>query len=138
MRTLSFGGCFTAMWILKKFDYDRPLLLTFFLMVLAVGLLASTSPRCSSLAWRCSTSCGSLSTSTKWAAYRADRRAARRLHSWRSGFGSNRGPFAASIMLDLGWGFDGVFVLCAGPAGALLIYTMIYLKWSPNHLIGYP
>ena len=37
---LSFGGCFTAMWILKKFDYDRPLLFTFSLMVLAVGLLA--------------------------------------------------------------------------------------------------
>lgn len=37
---LSFGGCFTAMWILKKFDYDRPLLFTLSLMVVAVGLLA--------------------------------------------------------------------------------------------------
>ena len=37
---LSFVGCFTAMWVLKRFDYDRPLLFTFVLMVLAVGLLA--------------------------------------------------------------------------------------------------
>ena len=37
---LSFVGCFTAMWVLKKFDYDRPLLITFVLMVISVGLLA--------------------------------------------------------------------------------------------------
>ena len=41
------------------------------------------------------------------------------------------GPFAASIMLDLGWGFDGVFVLCAlASAGALSIYAAIYLKYG--------
>ena len=32
---LSFVGCFVAMWTLKRFDYDRPLLFTFVLMVLA-------------------------------------------------------------------------------------------------------
>ena len=37
---LSFVGCFAAMWILKRFDHDRPLLFTFCLMVMAVGLLA--------------------------------------------------------------------------------------------------
>jgi hypothetical protein len=41
------------------------------------------------------------------------------------------GPFAASIMLDLGWGFDGVFVLCAlASATALLVYTLIYLRYG--------
>ena len=44
---LSFAGCFTAMWVLKKFDYDRPL----FVHLcpdgdLAVGLLAVQLHRC--------------------------------------------------------------------------------------------
>ncbi len=47
------------------------------------------------------------------------------------GLGQTVGPFAASIMLDLGWGFDGVFVLCAlASAAALLIYTLIYLRYG--------
>jgi hypothetical protein len=35
-------------------------------------------------------------------------------------------------MLDLGWGFDGIFILCAvASAAALLIYMFIYLKFRP-------
>ena len=46
------------------------------------------------------------------------------------GLGQTLGPFAASLMLERGWGFDGVFVLCAlASAAALLIYTMIYLRY---------
>jgi hypothetical protein len=33
-------------------------------------------------------------------------------------------------MLERGWGFDGVFVLCAlASAAALLIYTLIYFTY---------
>ena len=46
------------------------------------------------------------------------------------GLGQTIGPFAASVMLDIGWGFDGVFILCAlASATALLIYLAIYLKY---------
>jgi MFS family permease len=48
------------------------------------------------------------------------------------GLGQTVGPFAASVMLDLGWGFDGIFILCAvASAAALLIYMFIYLKFRP-------
>ena len=131
---LSFGGCFTAMWILKKFDYDRPLLLTFFLMVLAVGLLALDftaalfvfSVAMFNFLWIFIDvyQMGGVSV--------ADRSgSAAAFIPGAQGLGQTVGPFAASIMLDLGWGFDGVFVLCAmASAGALLIYTLIYLKYG--------
>ena len=46
------------------------------------------------------------------------------------GLGQTAGPFAASIMLDFGWGFDGVFILCAmASASALCIYAFIYVKY---------
>jgi hypothetical protein len=46
------------------------------------------------------------------------------------GLGQTVGPFAASIMLELGWGFNGVFILCAiASASALAIYSLIYLKY---------
>ncbi len=37
---LSFVGCFVAMYVLKHFDYEKPILVTFLMMMLAVGLLA--------------------------------------------------------------------------------------------------
>lgn len=135
---LSFGGCFTAMWILKKFDYDRPLLLTFFLMVLAVGLLAFNftaalfvfSVAMFNFLWIFIDvyQMGGVSV--------ADRSgSAAAFIPGAQGLGQTVGPFAASIMLDLGWGFDGVFVLCAmASAGALLIYTAIYLKYGRQTL----
>ena len=131
---LSFGGCFTAMWILKKFDYDRPLLLTFFLMVLAVGLLAINftaalfvfSVAMFNFLWIFIDvyQMGGVSV--------ADRSgSAAAFIPGAQGLGQTVGPFAASVMLDLGWGFDGVFVLCAlASAGALVIYTVIYLKYG--------
>ena len=131
---LSFGGCFTAMWILKKFDYDRPLLLTFFLMVLAVGLLALDftaalfvfSVAMFNFLWIFIDvyQMGGVSV--------ADRSgSAAAFIPGAQGLGQTVGPFAASIMLDLGWGFDGVFVLCAlASAGALSVYAVIYLKYG--------
>jgi predicted MFS family arabinose efflux permease len=129
---LSFGGCFTAMWILKKFDYDRPLLFTFSLMVLAVGLLAVEftaalfvlSVAMFNFLWIFIDvyQMGGVSV--------ADRSgSAAAFIPGAQGLGQTAGPFAASVMLDLGWGFDGVFVLCAlASATALLVYTLIYLR----------
>ena len=131
---LSFGGCFTAMWILKKFDYDRPLLLTFLLMVLAVGVLAVDftaalfvfSVAMFNFLWIFIDvyQMGGVSV--------ADRSgSAAAFIPGAQGLGQTVGPFAASIMLDMGWGFDGVFILCAlASAGALLVYTLIYLKYG--------
>ena len=49
------------------------------------------------------------------------------------GLGQTIGPFAASIMLELGWGFDGVFVLCAIVGLlALLVYGVIYIRSRPQ------
>ena len=46
------------------------------------------------------------------------------------GLGQTVGPFAASVMLDLGWGFNGVFILCAAAsATALCIYAVIYVRY---------
>ena len=131
---LSFVGCFTAMWVLKKFDYDRPLLFTFVLMVIAVGLLAINftaavfvlSVAMFNFLWIFidGYQMGGVSV--------ADRSgSAAAFIPGAQGLGQTVGPFAASIMLELGWGFDGVFVLCAmASAGALLIYTLIYLKYG--------
>ena len=130
---LSFVGCFTAMWVLKKFDYDRPLLFTFVLMVMAVGLLAINftaavfvfSVAMFNFLWIFIDvyQMGGVSV--------ADRSgSAAAFIPGAQGLGQTVGPFAASVMLDLGWGFDGVFVLCAAAsAGALLIYTLIYLRF---------
>ena len=130
---LSFVGCFTAMWVLKKFDYDRPLLFTFVLMVLAVGLLAFNftaavfvfSVAMFNFLWIFIDvyQMGGVSV--------ADRSgSAAAFIPGAQGLGQTVGPFAASLMLERGWGFDGVFVLCAmASAAALLIYTLIYLRY---------
>ncbi len=130
---LSFGGCFTAMWVLKKFDHDRPLLFTFVLMVMAVGLLAfsfTTAVFVFSVAmfnflWIFIDvyQMGGVSV--------ADRSgSAAAFIPGAQGLGQTVGPFAASLMLERGWGFDGVFVLCAlASASALLIYTLIYFTY---------
>ena len=130
---LSFGGCFTAMWVLKKFDYDRPLLFTFVLMALAVGLLAFNftaavfvfSVAMFNFLWIFIDvyQMGGVSV--------ADRSgSAAAFIPGAQGLGQTVGPFAASLMLERGWGFNGVFVLCAmASAAALLIYTLIYLRY---------
>jgi len=47
------------------------------------------------------------------------------------------GPLAASFILDAGWGFDAVFVLCAIAAAlALMIYGLIYIKYRHISVAG--
>ena len=130
---LSFVGCFTAMWVLKKFDYDRPLLVTFVLMVISVGLLAVDftaalfvlSVAMFNFLWIFIDvyQMGGVSV--------ADRSgSAAAFIPGAQGLGQTVGPFAASVMLDLGWGFNGVFILCAAAsATALCIYAAIYMKY---------
>lgn len=130
---LSFVGCFAAMWILKRFDHDRPLLFTFCLMVMAVGLLAVEitaalfvfSVAMFNFLWIFIDvyQMGGVSV--------ADRSgSAAAFIPGAQGLGQTVGPFAASIMLELGWGFNGVFILCAiASASALAIYSAIYLKY---------
>ncbi len=130
---LSFAGCFTAMWILKRFDYDRPLLFTFSLMVMAVGLLAIEitaalfifSVAIFNFLWIFIDvyQMGGVSV--------ADRSgSAAAFIPGAQGLGQTLGPFAASIMLELGWGFNGVFILCAIASSiALAIYSLIFLKY---------
>ena len=130
---LSFVGCFAAMWILKRFDHDRPLLFTFCLMVMAVGLLAVEitaalfvfSVAMFNFLWIFIDvyQMGGVSV--------ADRSgSAAAFIPGAQGLGQTVGPFVASIMLELGWGFDGVFILCAiASACALVIYTLIYTKY---------
>ena len=130
---LSFAGCFTAMGVLKKFDYDRPLLFTFFVMVLAVGLLAfsfTTAVFVFSVAmfnflWIFIDvyQMGGVSVVDRSGSAAAFIPGAQ-------GLGQTVGPFAASIMLERGWGFDGVFIMCAlASASALLIYTLVYFTY---------
>ena len=130
---LSFVGCFTAMWVLKKFDYDRPLLFTFLLMVISVGLLAVNftaalfvfSVAMFNFLWIFIDvyQMGGVSV--------ADRSgSAAAFIPGAQGLGQTVGPFAASVMLDLGWGFNGVFMLCAAAsATALCIYAVIYVRY---------
>ena len=130
---LSFVGCFTAMWVLKRFDYDRPLLFTFVLMVVAVGLLAVQvtaalfvfSVAMFNFLWIF------IDVYQMGGVSIADRSgSAAAFIPGAQGLGQTIGPFAASVMLDIGWGFDGVFILCAlASATALLIYMAIYLKY---------
>ena len=130
---LSFVGCFTAMWVLKKFDYDRPLLVTFVLMVISVGLLAVNftatlfvfSVAMFNFLWIFIDvyQMGGVSVADRTGSAAAFIPGAQ-------GLGQTVGPFAASVMLDLGWGFNGVFILCAGAsATALCIYAVIYMKY---------
>ena len=130
---LSFVGCFTAMWVLKKFDYDRPLLITFVLMVISVGLLAVNftaalfvfSVAMFNFLWIFIDvyQMGGVSV--------ADRSgSAAAFIPGAQGLGQTVGPFAASVMLDLGWGFNGVFILCAAAsATALCIYAVIFVRY---------
>ncbi len=130
---LSFVGCFAAMWILKRFDHDRPLLFTLCLMVMAVGLLAVEitaalfvfSVAMFNFLWIFIDvyQMGGVSV--------ADRSgSAAAFIPGAQGLGQTVGPFAASIMLELGWGFNGIFILCAtASASALAIYFVIYLKY---------
>jgi hypothetical protein len=120
------------MWTLKRFDYDRPLLFTFVLMVLAAGLLAVKitaalfvfSVAMFNFLWIFIDvyQMGGVSVADRTGSAAAFIPGAQ-------GLGQTAGPFAASVMLELGWGFDGVFVLCAlASAGALAIYTLVYLR----------
>ena len=129
----SFVGCFTAMWVLKKFDYDRPLLITFVLMVISVGLLAVDftaalfvfSVAMFNFLWIFIDvyQMGGVSV--------ADRSgSAAAFIPGAQGLGQTVGPFAASVMLDLGWGFNGVFILCAAAAATTLcIYAVIFVRY---------
>ena len=130
---LSFVGCFTAMWVLKKFDYDRPLLITFILMVISVGLLAVDftaalfvfSAAMFNFLWIFIDvyQMGGVSVVDRSGSAAAFIPGAQ-------GLGQTVGPFAASVMLDLGWGFNGVFILCAAAsATALCIYAAIYARY---------
>ena len=133
---MSFFGCFGAMFILKKFDYDRPLLVTLAIMVFAVGLLTIDftaalfvfSVATFNFLWIFIDvyQMGGVSV--------ADRSgSAAAFIPGAQGLGQTIGPFSASIMLDLGWGFDGVFVLCALSALlALLVYGVIYIRSRPQ------
>ena len=133
---LSFFGCFGAMIVLKKFDYDRPLLVTLAIMVFAVGLLAIDftaalfvfSVATFNFLWIFIDvyQMGGVSV--------ADRSgSAAAFIPGAQGLGQTIGPFSASIMLELGWGFDGVFLLCALSALlALLVYGVIYIRSRPQ------
>ena len=130
---LSFVGCFTAMWVLKKFDHDLPLLFTFVVMVISVGLLAVNftaalfvfSVAMFNFLWIFIDvyQMGGVSV--------ADRSgSAAAFIPGAQGLGQTVGPFAASVMLDLGWGFNGVFILCAAASTtALCIYAVIYVRY---------
>ncbi|MAC37478.1 MAG: MFS transporter [Halieaceae bacterium] len=130
---LSFVGCFAAMWVLKRFDYDRPLLVTFAFMIFAVSLLAFNinaalflmSVAMFNFLWIFIDvyQMGGVSVTDRSGSAAAFIPGAQ-------GLGQTAGPFAASIMLDLGWGFDGVFVLCGlASSCALTIYALIYLRY---------
>ena len=130
---LSFFGCFGAMYVLRRFDYDRPLLLTFVLMILTVGLLAIDitaalfvmSVATFNFLWIFNDvyQMGGVSVVDRSGSAAAFIPGAQ-------GLGQTLGPLAASFVLDLGWGFGAVFVLCAvSAASALLIYLSIYLRF---------
>ena len=115
---------------LKKLDYDRPILVTFVLMVLAVGALAVNftaaifllSVALFNFLWIFIDvyQMGGVSV--------ADRSgSAAAFIPGAQGLGQMLGPLAASFLLNFGWGFTSVFVLCAiASAAAFLIYLVIY------------
>ena len=128
---LSFVGCFGAMYALRHFDYDRPILVTFVLMIIAVGLLAVDisagffvfSVAMFNFLWIFIDvyQMGGVSTADRTGSAAAFIPGAQ-------GLGQMLGPLVASFLLETGTGFDGIFILCAGAsATALLIYTLSYL-----------
>ena len=129
---LSFVGCFAAMWILKRFDHDRPLLFTFCLMVMAVGLLAVEitaalfvfSVAMFNFLWifidvyQMST-VASVDTTGKFAA----------LMPGAQGLGQIVGPNLAASLLGEDLGYQAVFMMCSGAALlGMLIYAGLYLR----------
>ncbi|MGB1438140.1 MAG: hypothetical protein ACPG63_00130, partial [Luminiphilus sp.] len=128
---LSFVGCFTAMYALRRFDYDRPILVTFVLMVLAVGLLAVEvsaaifvfSVALFNFLWIF------IDVYQMGGVSAADRSgSAAAFIPGAQGLGQTLGPFIASLLLERSLGFDAVFVLCAAASFmALLIYFVIFL-----------
>ena len=129
---LSFFGCFAAMYALKHFDYDRPILVTFVLMVIAVGLLAVNvsagifvfSVAMFNFLWIF------IDVYQMGGVSAADRSgSAAAFIPGAQGLGQMLGPFVAALLLERSLGFDAVFVLCAGASfAALLIYGLIYLS----------
>ncbi len=129
---LSFFGCFAAMYALKHFDYDRPILVTFVLMVIAVGLLAGGvsagifvfSVAMFNFLWIF------IDVYQMGGVSAADRSgSAAAFIPGAQGLGQMLGPFVAALLLERSLGFDAVFVLCAGASfTALLIYGLIYLS----------
>ena len=129
---LSFFGCFGAMYALKHFDYDRPILVTFVLMVFAVGLLAADvsagifvfSVAMFNFLWIF------IDVYQMGGVSAADRSgSAAAFIPGAQGLGQMLGPFIAALLLERSLGFDAVFVLCAGASfTALLIYGLIYLS----------
>ena len=129
---LSFVGCFVAMYVLKHFDYEKPILVTFLMMMLAVGLLAVNisaaifvfSVAMFNFLWIFIDvyQMGGVSV--------ADRSgSAAAFIPGAQGLGQTVGPFAASFMLDFGWGFSGVFILCTVSAAvAFSVYALIYVS----------
>ena len=129
---LSFVGCFVAMYVLKHFDYEKPILITFLMMMLAVGLLAVNisaaifvfSVAMFNFLWIFIDvyQMGGVSV--------ADRSgSAAAFIPGAQGLGQTVGPFAASFMLDFGWGFSGVFILCTVSAAvAFSVYALLYVS----------
>ena len=129
---LSFVGCLDAMYVLKHFDYEKPILVTFLMMMLAVGLLAVNisaaifvfSVAMFNFLWIFIDvyQMGGVSV--------ADRSgSAAAFIPGAQGLGQTVGPFAASFMLDFGWGFTGVFILCTVSAAvAFSVYALIYVS----------
>ena len=127
---LSFVGCFAAMYALRHFDYDRPILVTFMLMVVAVGLLAVEvsaaifvfSVALFNFLWIFIDvyQMGGVSV--------ADRSgSAAAFIPGAQGLGQTLGPFISSLLLERALGFDAIFILCAAASFvALLIYGLIY------------
>lgn len=129
---LSFVGCFGAMYALRHFDHHRPILVTFALMVVAVGLLAidvSAAVFVFSVAtfnflWIFIDvyQMGGVSASDRSGSAAAFIPGAQ-------GLGQMLGPFVASLLLERSMGFDAVFILCAAASFiAWLIYGLIYLS----------
>ena len=131
---LSFVGCFAAMWILKRFDHDRPLLFTFCLMVIAVGLLAVDitaalfvfSVAMFNFLWIFIDvyQMGGVSV--------ADRSgSAAAFIPGAQGLGQTVGPFCRIDHARAGWGFRWRLRLCAPLRRLRLrrIYIRIYLKY---------
>ena len=137
---LSFFGCFAAMYALKHFDYDRPILVTFVLMVIAVGLLAGDvsagifvfSVAMFNFLWIF------IDVYQMGGVSAADRSgSAAAFIPGAQGLGQMLGPFVAALLLERSLGFDAVFVLCAGASfTALLIYGLIYLSTRGRRAAG--